>query len=116
MNEADDIAEASSISVRYPIGIEITPGYWRALNSVEQELHYHNQKGYGDHIEDITWRVYLLSPLGEEETVTEGAWSTDSEYSDSFEIRLEGADCIFEATEEARKKAEKINARQNPNT
>jgi len=115
MNEAEEIAEAAGFPPIYPSDIEITPGYWRALNSVEQEKHYHNQKGYGDHIEDITWRVYLLSPLGEEETVAEGEWSTDSEDSESFEIRLEGAVCIFEATEKALEKTEELNARQNPN-
>ena len=48
--------------------------------------------------------------------MAEGEWSTDSEYSESFEIRLEGAVCVFEATENALEKAEEINARQNPNT
>ena len=116
MNEAEEIAEASGFPLIYPSDIEISPGCWRVQNTTNQKNDYFRRNGEVAHIQCVTWRVYLLGPHGEEKTLAEGEWSTDSDDSDSYQIRSEGSNRLFEATYEARDKVEEIYKSQNPNT
>ncbi len=113
MNEADEIAEVSGLDLRYPRGIEIFPGYWRVQNSVVAKVDYFRRNDYIANIKRVTWRVYCLGPLGEEETIAEGKYSFDSDDTSCDEIEKKEHDKFFNATFEAGKKVSEKNDRRN---